>query len=322
MTYPPESIRNWILTSFAVAAEAGDELKFACPKCGHDNFYFNTKKKIGWCHRAKCHYRPTLKTLIDLIGFGPGPSQASGLFFGPGKKTPESLSPKVEIPEWAWAAYDDETVRRSLYRRGIDYQKIHSYDIECDRDFIFIPVREKGKLVNIVQRRISRGSEDIFNVPHKQRYLYVKGVRTTDYLFDWDVIKRYETLTLVENTFNAIAMNPGNNIRRQSIVQSMVVSTNFGSHLSDRQAELIKNSNVKQVLILWDEGAPATKAIEKLKKIGVRAESFSLAKGQPDDYKFSDWNHIILEAHKAILCGEYSNFIERQPLSMRYKIDL
>jgi hypothetical protein len=224
------------------------------------------------------------------------------------------LDPEVKLPPGVWPTHKDKVVEQSLINRGITPYKQVEAHIWCNENFIFIPVFSGQKLVNIVQRRISRGSENIFNVPHKQRYLYIEGVSTTNFLYSWNDRQSFTTVTFVENTFNAIAMHRG--------FDMLNVSTNFGSYLSDRQVELIKKSQVKQVLFLWDEGAPATKAIEKLRKIGVRAESFSLAKGQPDDYNLSDWKRIIYEAHEAISDGTYSEFIRSQPLSMRYKNDL
>ena len=282
-----------------------------CPKCGHENFYFNVQKRLGYCHRAKCHNRPKLSDLIDIVGYRPGPSEASGLFFRPEKKTKQI---KVELPSDAIPVKEDLEARDALQLRGISGDSAARYQIHSTQHYIIVPVFHYRKLVNLVQRRIQRGSDNIWDVPHKQRYLYLKGVSTSKYLFNYP-FESNRHLTLVENSFNTIWLNDTVNLP-----WAHITSTNFGSHLSDAQIELIIKSDVETVFFLWDQGAIATDAITKLKKAGIRAGSFFLKKGQPDDYTKSEIIRIIDEAHLALGQGRFYEFLQREPLSMRYKI--
>jgi hypothetical protein len=65
---------------------------------------------------------------------------------------------------------------------------------------------------------------------------------------------------------------------------------------------MIARSKIKEVAILWDEGAEkkAEKAVKKLHRRGVRA-AYWLIKGQPDDHPVEDvkeWANAVYEAAK------------------------
>lgn len=97
---------------------------------------------------------------------------------------------------------------------------------------------------------------------------------------------------MVENTFNAIWLRDHINC-----------STNFGSHLSDAQAQkIIDAPRVETIIFLWDEGAEtrAEKAIEKIRKFrGGKNLAACYMKGQPDDHSLETlkkWASATVEA--------------------------
>lgn len=131
----------------------------------------------------------------------------------------------------------------------------------------------------------------------KLRYKYAPGVKTNNYIFGWDECTLWPELTLVENTFNSIWLR--NHIN---------CSTNFGSHLSDRQIELIASSKaIKTVLLLWDEGAEisAQKAVKRLRNAGI-ASCLARIKGQPDNHSLETLVELATLGHKAAKVGKES----------------
>lgn len=286
-----KDIYKWITGAFPVETFKNKEVKFPCPYCEHPNFYFNISKKIGFCHRDSCHRKPTLDDLIEIVGYGP---ELAG--YVPEFDNREGkILPKVSLPPNCAPIKlrPDSWAEKALYWRGISMFQIRKYNIHSSKNQIIIPVYNENKdLVQYVGRFIDRTKPPLrgFNTG-KRRYEYAEGVPITNYLFKslkWD-----EELTLVENTFNAIWLDPIGE-----------VNTNFGSHLSDTQVEIIKNSHVQQVLFLWDEGANSSKAIEKLKKIGVKASYFPIYK-QPDDHQYEDLKETIWECHDEIRKNTY-----------------
>ncbi len=186
------------------------------------------------------------------------------------------------------------------------------YDIRFidSRSMILIPVYENKKLVQAVGRRISLPSnlhesykisnplkteKPFYIVPKHMRYWYLEGAPITEFLFNWDKIKTLPHLTLVENTFNAIAYSRFNNF----------LTTNFGSHLSNTQLLKIVRSKVKTVLFMWDHGTSkvANDACVRLKSRGIRAGYINLP-GQPDEMYYSTLitmsiiGHFILSTNK------------------------
>jgi hypothetical protein len=104
--------------------------------------------------------------------------------------------------------------------------------------------------------------------------LYKKGAKTGLYILGWEECELWERLSLIENTFVSLAFR-----------QDLASTTVFGSNLSDTQADMIAKSKVKEVAILWDEGAEkkAEKAVKKLHSRGVKAAYWIILR-QPDDY--------------------------------------
>lgn len=303
-----KDIIYWLKDCYAVNKIANDEVNFDCPICQHEAFFFNVQKKVGICHRASCGITPKLKDLVDLVGYGP-----EDVGWVPIKEQPKAEKVKVvTLPETSyplWHETQDECfpsdlkcdpwAMNVLLYRGLCTEDLHKYNIHVDHYYVYIPVYENKQLVQYVGRRINRKNiaEKGFKLEpedEKYRYRYSKGQSISNYLFNWDHFKTEERITLVENTFNAIIYN-----------WSFDCTTNFGSHLSDRQISLIQHSPIRSVVLIWDEGAEskAEKAVKKLRKAGIYSIYVEI-NGQPDEYNQTSIVSINKEAHKLALSGK------------------
>jgi hypothetical protein len=266
--YTPKAIRDWFHRSLGVnATPSANEICTYCPECGGDVFYFNVKKQVGICHKASCDYRPTLTMLIELVGFAP---DEAGYF----DQAEEAKQVTVTLPGHPIALLQMDKLMTSNqdaldYLRGrfIPDEVTVNWGLTSDGERIYVPVYdESGALVNF-NSRLMPG----FLGP---KYLYCRGAKTGKYLLGWSESRLWDTLCLVENTFVSLRYRNQHHC-----------STTFGSNVSDAQVQLIAESNVRQVAILWDEGAEkkAHKAVAKLRAKGVKAAYWKI-KGQPDDH--------------------------------------
>jgi hypothetical protein len=255
-------------------------------------FYFNVKKQVGYCHHDKCHWKPTLKDLVDRVGHGPDDTLGAQL------PEPEPEPVEITLPEGAkrlivrrdgnlWTDFP-AAVGHIEFDRRITVEDQFRFALHVGNQRVYVPVYDDTKLVNYVGRAM-------WWLPYKPflRYEYAKGVKTSNYLFNWSSAKTWNNLTLVENTFNAIAY------------KKECVTTNFGSHLSDKQINMITHGRARSVLLLWDEGADASafKAAKKLRAAGVKAD-YAKINGQPDDHGLDYIHRVIAECHAAIAEGK------------------
>ncbi len=289
------SVEQWLDKYFLIRNREKKELTFSCPKCGHRSFYFNISKKVGHCHRASCLFDPTLAKLAEYIGV-PSPLEDESHFHfqdieAPKEQVEINLPPEavplVTMDEGKYLSIYPEIVRILNKDRNIRTSDIFHWDIHTDAHKVYVPIYSEGKLVSYIGRVIW-GHE----LPGEKRYKYPSGVDVTQHLFGWHQAKYWDSLVLVENTFNSIWLR-----------QHFNCSTNFGSHLSDAQADkIIRTPNLKSITFLWDEGAEgrAEKAIKKLRKKNAGLYmSYVSMKGQPDDYHHSTLKIWASEATQA-----------------------
>jgi uncharacterized Zn-finger protein len=281
LNYSHNAIIEWFGRAYGINhMPTKAEIKTDCPYCGHSGFYFNVAKQIGFCHRDRCHRSPTLKDLIDKKGFGP---EEHG-FSEPINVSEEKR--EIELPgdplvfragEGFLTRFPDAA--RYLFNRNITYEDMIRFGMTFDGSRIYVPVKEEGRIVNYVGRDITG------KLPLK--YKYCSGQKTTNHLFGWDECMNWGYVTLVENTFVSIWLR-----------NQINCTTNFGSHLSRKQIEMIGQSpNIQRVFIMWDEGAEgkAERAVRNLGQEGVAAQS-CIMKGQPDDHPLLTLKEIIRQA--------------------------
>jgi len=276
--YSQKAIVEWFHRTLGVDSVHNNEIKTKCPVCDGEVFYFNIRKKVGICHKASCGFTPKLEQLIELVGFAP---DEAGVWEHEEKapKEIEVVLPGVPILQQLMGQLmtSNEDALAYLRGRGIDDQTILNWELTCDGDRIYVPIRYEGKLVNFNSRLL----------PHHEgkKYLYCPGAKTSHYILGWEECKEWEKLTLVENTFVSLAYR-----------KKLLCSTTFGSNISDVQADMIGRANIRSVALLWDQGAEknAARSVRKLHARGVRAAYWSI-KGQPDDYPM-EW--VMRQADK------------------------
>ena len=287
-TYSKADVLQWILGAFAVDKRQGNELNFPCPTCGHESFYFNIKKVLGYCHRAGCHATFDLDQMTDVVGY---PPELAG--YVPGMEKTEKRVVEVTLPKGAVKIKCTDIDVVALDERGVTWDMIVKWNIHTNKTHIIVPIYEDGKLVQYNSRRVNKNAsfEDWFSAidPDVLRYKYASGVPITNFILGWDESKLWNEITLVENTFVAMWL------------RDLKVSTNFGSYLSPRQIDMILHSKVQRVNLLWDGpdkdgrgGANSQKAERKLKKLGIPARSIYIT-GQPDDHTKEEIKEILDE---------------------------
>jgi hypothetical protein len=287
------SLSKWIHRNFIVKGYLNSEFNFDCPVCGHKSFYFNGSKLIGFCHRASCDFNPSLRDLISIVGYAPSEGIEDEIQPLQEIEVPEPEI-EVELPDSEAIVYYNNRKLLSRYpelvellgkTRNITPQDINKWNFHTDGHRIYVPVREKGKMVSYVGRVIWGLEQE-----GEKKYKYPSGSKISNYFFGWDEIRSsWNHLTLVENTFNSIAYRDYFNC-----------STNFGSHLSPIQLRKLDNSKLECVILLWDEGAEekAEEAVFEIRKNGIYS-TFIQIKGQPDDHPLDEMREIVKDATAA-----------------------
>lgn len=269
-SYSQRAILDWLHRSIGVNAMPNpNEVNSVCPVCSGDVFFFNIRKKVGICHKASCNFRPNIDRLIEIVGFAPDES-------GDWEPLEEASPPEVIIQGLPILRMADGKLLTSnqealsyLQGRGISDQIILNWEMTCDGNRIYLPVKHEGKLVNF-NSRILPGREG-------KKYLYSKGAKTSHYILGWEECRDWPVLCLVENSYVSLAYR-----------YRLNCTTTFGSNISDIQADMIGRSKVKTVALLWDEGTEknASRCMKKLHAQGVNTAFWGI-KGQPDDHPFS-----------------------------------
>lgn len=290
-SYSRDAIRDWFHRTLGIDAEPNrNEIKTKCPECGRDRFYFNISKLVGICHSASCGITPSLEALIDRIGFGPSESG-----YWEQENAPVEAERPAKLPGWPVAMMmngklmtTDEGALDYLRKRAIDDHTIVTWGITSDGERVYVPITHNDVLVNYNSRALP-------GVPGR-KYLYYPGAKTSHFILGYNECKLWDNLTLVENTFVSLAYRKFINC-----------STTFGSSISETQADMIADSKIKEVAILWDENAEknAERSMFKLHARGIPAAYWSI-KGQPDDYDI-DWvieraSRVLEAARNGVPC--------------------
>lgn len=283
MRYSHTSIIDWFSKVYGIASMPNQyEIKTNCPYCGHPSFFFNVRKAIGFCHHDVCHKKPTLTELIEKVGFAPDEYGVS--IFEEEKEQYEIQVPGEvlvwrEGKEYMTRWFDVVTYLRS---RGLTDDDMIRFKATFDGSRVYIPVMEDGRIINYVGRDLTGELQP--------KYKYCHGQKTSKHIFGWDECKFWTDLTLVENTFVSIWLR--NHIN---------CTTNFGSHLSQTQIDLIENSAVQRVVLMWDEGAEgkAEQAVNDLGNRGIES-IYVIMKGQPDDHPLEELIDIRAKALESL----------------------
>ena len=269
-----------------------------CPQCDRPKLYFNVNRKVGYCHYAACSWHinpPRLRDLIQIVGYGPE-DDAGATFVLPqdtdrppvNVRLPEGSSPLVYMDKGTLMT-TFPLAMEAVASRGVSAQDQFRFQLHFNGLYVYLPVFSDGKLVSYLGRLAwwfeAKGL----------RYDNATGTETNSYLHNWDEAKHWKRLTLVENTFNAIAY--------RNVCQT--VST-FGSTLTEKQCKLIAGVPVQTVALMWDEGTKlaAGKVVDRLRTTyGIRAAA-GWMEGQPDDHPLEWVMAATDKVHKAAWEGE------------------
>lgn len=273
------NILAWLRKQGMVTLVIGSEVHMKCPKCDHVQFYFNMSKGVGFCHRASCHWKPSLKALAEHWGSEPSdvgwtPVPQVVVEHKPLVALPKNVHPVIELNQTNYTTRMFDAYNW-LNKRKLTPEQIYHWGILANYKRIYVPIYSKGNLVQYIAR--------LYDVnDHGMKYKYAKGVSVTNFLFGWDE-QDWTWMTLVENTFVSIWLR-----------NEVNCTTNFGSHLSDAQVGLIARSKVKEVIFLWDGDAiyKAEVGIQKLRRHGINSKFINII-GQPDDYPVEFIREIV-----------------------------
>lgn len=264
------NIISWLRKHGKVTIVIDSEVHMSCPKCDHIQFYFNVSKAVGFCHRASCHWKPSIKALSEHWGSEPSdmgwtPVPQVVVEHKPLVSLPKNVRPVVQLYQISYTTRILDAYNW-LIKRKLTPEQIYHWGIVADDKRIYVPVYHKGNLVQYIGRIYGPNTLGV-------KYKYATGASITNFLFGWDE-QDWTWMTLVENTFVSMWLRDEVNC-----------TTNFGSHLSSTQIGLIARSKVKEVIFIWDEDAlyKASSAALKLRHHGINSKFISII-GQPDEY--------------------------------------
>lgn len=290
-------LEGWLNKSFGATGKNGNEVQFPCPKCNHPSFFFNIVKHVGYCHRATCNYKPTIKDLNRHTRIQFGNTVYARVDENPRNepRVAEIVLPEADLlvtKENGQLVTKYENAVRQVTIRGVCPEDQFRFKLAFNGIRVYIPVYFQSKLVNYVGRRAWWKDKelDASGVP---KYEYCEGAKTSDFIFNWDEMRLRDKLTLTENTFNGIWL-----------MNQCDGSTNFGSNLSKVQMELIRISRVRSVVLLWDEGAEAraAKSCKQLQKLSIPAAFIKITK-QPDNHPVEQLVEWSQRAHELARLG-------------------
>ena len=281
---------NWLQTHFRLVSFRNGEALIFCPSCGKDKLYFNTNKKIGYCHSASCQFHlraVTIENLTSACGFAPDEQMFISPYPGLKWSLPDTPPTKVTLPENSQPLLSQvDGVLYTIYPIAVNHittricnrGDIYKYNFHFDGLRVYIPIYFNGEMVQWIGRAAWWFRHD------EKKYKYATGAPVTNYLFNWDSNKECKRLSLVENTFVSIAMNYFEG--KDGLALRHGYSSTFGSNLTDAQIKLIGSSKAMTVILVFDRDAlgKATRGLQKLRDLGIRAGLLKLGLKQPDDY--------------------------------------
>lgn len=233
-----------------------------------ERLYCYKDSNTAYCHRCQQFY-PLHKlvqlveecTLAQAFEIIRGESYNSPLSELRGRLAPkeyvmEKLTP-VPLPE-EFVLYGAEgKVPKYFKKRGIDARKSHRYNLGYCKEGVYanrliVPVMMKGECYGFVSRAMWEGA--------KRKYLNHPQMKSSKLLFNYDVASQQPMVILCEGVFDAMAVG-------------LHAMATFGTNLSSGHVSLIKQSEIKQVVMAWDRDAidKAYEAAQYLSSEGVEA---------------------------------------------------
>lgn len=223
-------------SNIMIESQNGQEFNLYCPFHKNRNspaFFINTKTGLWQCFNPSCGKKGNFRQLYKHI---------TGKPYGKDVKLdPVALKKQIENGfrkndyieelditdvEIDYENEDELANIQMFYDRGLSYDTLEHFEIGYStvKERIVIPVRDQSyKLVGFIGRAIKPEQEP--------RYLYNKGFKRADVLFNIQNAKKYDSCIIVEGSVDAMMVHQAG--------FPNVVST-LGAQVSANQIKMIK----------------------------------------------------------------------------------
>lgn len=233
--------------NIGIESQNGQEFNLYCPFHKNRNspaFFINIKTGLWQCFNPSCGKKGNFRQLYREIT---GKPYAGSLKLDPNaikKEIENGFRKKDYIEELDISDieidYDNEDSLinlATLHNRGLSYETLMHFEVGYSevKERVVIPVRNQNyKLVGFIGRAIKPEQEP--------RYLYNKGFKRADVLFNIQNAKRYESCIIVEGSVDAMMVHQAG--------FPNVIST-LGAQVSSNQVKMIKRF-FDQIIIFSD----------------------------------------------------------------------
>jgi len=217
--------------------EGMSEVNIFCPF--HKNlhspaFYINMKTGLWQCFNPSCGKKGNFRHLYKQVTGKPFGKDVRldhvslqnhidrQLNYEEGEKEQLNIS-DIEID---YASEDDLLKLLTLHERGLEYETLQYFDVgySTAKDRVVIPVRDaQYKVVGFIGRAVRSDQEP--------RYLYNKGFKRADYLFNIQNAKKYNSCIIAEGSVDAMFIH-------QAGFPNVVAT--LGSKISEYQYKLMR----------------------------------------------------------------------------------
>ena len=231
-----EIIKLFEDNSIQIVNESGEEITTYC--LFHQNvnspaFYINVKTGLWQCFNPSCNKKGNFRQLYRHVT---GKSYGKDIALDPvalklllEKELDQDSDPNELQIEQILINYENEQDRdlvKQFYDRGLSYETLEQFEVGYSKlkDRIVIPVRDQQyKLVGFIGRAI----HDYQN----PRYLYNKGFKRANVLFNIQNAKKHDSCIIVEGSTDAMKVH-------QSGFPNVVAT--LGAKLSDKQLVILR----------------------------------------------------------------------------------
>lgn len=227
-------------THLDIVGTSGDEVIARCPF--HDDnkpsFYFNVKRGLYMCHA--CHVTGNAKKLAEALNARLTTDvNADALVntFQSLRESREGVTLRRYHESWL-TRFDIEPTDYWTDERGLSEAIVRKFRLgyDPDRHAVTIPIRDvNGHLLGVIHRLLSKRT--------RFRYVYPKDFKITQHLFAAHLIKKInQPLAIVEGSIDCIAMWDAG-------IPAVAL---LSSHISGKQVKILREANVKRVVLMLD----------------------------------------------------------------------
>lgn len=302
--FPESTLKKILEISGLEPEDRGDYFKVICPHCGvKEAFVYKNNRIIVCSRRNRCSYTN------DVIEYAKEEGKLRKEIYKSvsvqvDKKEEIKEKTKIEIPKGL--SFFSESKGGIIYDKALRYLKGRripdssieqlGYVYDPNRKFelgIFIPFFEDGKLVYYILRNVDNQS--------KLRYDNPKGVKGTDFLYNYDNMKNGGTVCITEGAFDAIS------------IENCVGTAMLTSSIGKEQVSKIFDKAPSKIIYIPDNDKAGKAFLEKNIKLLIRYKPPSVNTkfyiyNIPDPYK--DFNEYASKEGGEIdisKCVPYSN---------------